>query len=401
MERDKHILEGIRVLDFTAFVAGPYCTMLLADFGADIVKIESPENGDGARFWGKSTDGRSPVFAATNTNKRSLMLDLKQPEAREIVSRLVERSDIAAEAFSPGVAARLGIGYDDLRAQKPNIIYCSVSGFGQTGPLRNKPGFDMALQAHTGIMSMTGEPGAAPVRVGPAAIDILTGSLAFGAICMALYDRAQTGQGQYIDVSLFDSSMSMLSYAVVEYFSVGHIHQPSGGQHPNIVPYGVFKAQDRYFYFGIALERHWSRFCEKLGIGDIASDPRFATNESRINHRQELNDRLNTLFARKPAKEWVQEIEEIGIPANLIHHVGEACDHPHTAAREAVVDIPGMPGWKTPGIPIKLVRSPGEVRATPPVAGGDSKELLLESGFSAKEVDKFISTGLVHQAQGA
>jgi CoA:oxalate CoA-transferase len=398
METSRRILDGVRVLDFTSFVAGPYCTMLLADFGAEIVKIEPPEHGDGGRFWGKSTDGRSPVFTATNRNKRSLMLDLQKPEARDVVARLVARCDVAAEAFSPGVAARLGIGYDDLRAFKPDIIYCSVSGFGQTGPLRNKPGFDMALQAHTGIMSMTGERGAAPVRVGPAAIDILTGSLAFGAINMALYDRVRTGKGQYIDVSLFDSSMSMLSYAVVEYFSAGHIHEPAGSQHPNIVPYGVFKAQDRYFYFGIALEKHWSRFCEKLGLSDIAGDPRFATNGSRVNHRKELNDRLTSVFAAKPAKEWVELIEATGIPASLIHNVGEASDHPHTAAREAIVDVPDMPGWKMPGIPIKLAHSAGDVRMTPPVAGGNSRELLAEAGYSATDIDKFISTGLVRQA---
>jgi crotonobetainyl-CoA:carnitine CoA-transferase CaiB-like acyl-CoA transferase len=398
MATSRRILDGIRVLDFTSFVAGPYCTMLLADFGAEVIKIEPPEHGDGGRFWGKSTDGRSPVFTATNRNKRSLMLDLQKPDAREIVGRLVARCDVAAEAFSPGVATRLGIGYDDLRALKPDIIYCSVSGFGQTGPLRNKPGFDMALQAHTGIMSMTGEPGAAPVRVGPAAIDILTGSLAFGAINMALYDRKRTGEGQYIDVSLFDSSMSMLSYAVVEYFSAGHIHEPAGSQHPNIVPYGVFKAQDRYFYFGIALEKHWSRFCEKLGLGHIADDPRFATNGSRVNHRKEINDLLTALFSTKPAKEWVELIEATGIPASLIHNVGEASDHPHTAAREAIVDVPDMPGWKMPGIPIKLAHSAGDVRLTPPIAGGNSRELLAEAGYSATDIDKFISTGLVRQA---
>ncbi len=392
------ILSDVRVLDFTSFVAGPYCTMLLADFGADIIKIEPPDLGDGSRSWGKSSDGRSPVFVATNRNKRSLVLDLRKPEAASIVAKLVARCDVVAEAFSPGVTAKLGISYDDMRKQKADVIYCSVSGFGQYGPLSSKPGFDMALQAHTGIMSMTGEPGAAPVRVGPAAIDILTGSLAFGAICMALYDRRDSGQGQYIDVSLFDSSMSMLNYAVVEYFSEGHVHKPSGGQHPNIVPYGVFKAQDRYFYFGIALERHWERFCEAFSLKDIATDPKFRNNVSRVAHRAELNDKLNTMFAAKPALEWVHEIEAIGSPASLIYDVGEASDHPHSAARAAVVDVPGMPGWKVPGIPIKLSRTPGQVVGSPPIAGRDTRELLLESGFNSSEIEKFEAIGVVHQA---
>lgn len=392
------ILHGMRVVDLTAYAAGPYATMLLSDFGAEVIKVEPPGTGDNSRGWGKdSYNGRSYLFIAVNRNKKSIVIDLKAEEGRKVVEDLVRGADIVMESFNIGVAERLGMGYEQLRKIKPDLIYCTISGFGRTGPLRDWPGFDMMLQAYTGLMSITGEPGKPPVRIGPGAIDLMTGALAFGAINAALYHRQRTGEGQAIECSLYDTSISLLNYSAVEYAASGHVQEPSGGQHPHIAPYEVFTAQDRYFFLGVANDRHFERFCDKFGFPELKRDPGFATNAQRVRDRVRLKSLLEVHFANKPAQYWVSGCEEIGIPATLIRRVDEATDDPHAVARGAIVPVPGMGHFRMPGIPIHFGKTPGEVVGEPPTAGRDTGAILASLGYSAERIAALAQQGVVVQ----
>jgi crotonobetainyl-CoA:carnitine CoA-transferase CaiB-like acyl-CoA transferase len=368
-------LAGIRVLDFTANAAGPACSMLLADFGAEVIKIEPPE-GDATRRWGKARLGErndlTPTFVSMNRNKQSVVLDLKDPKGLKEARGRIAESDVVIESYAPGVAARLGISYKDASIIKPDVIYCSVSGFGQTGPLSSRPGFDMLMQAFAGHMSITGERGRGSVRSGPSAIDLMTGAHGAFAILVALRHRDKTGEGQAIDVSLYDSAVYMICNHLSEFLTSGQLPDKFGSDFPLIAPYGVFKAKDREFYLGVSSDRMWQSWCKEMARPDLAKDLRFIDMGSRVANREVLLAEMTETSKTRTASEWVDAAIALGIPASLVQTMEEVACHEHTLARELVIDS-GAAGIKTVGIPIKMSKTPGIHRLAPPSLGGETK----------------------------
>jgi formyl-CoA transferase len=371
-------LDGIRVLDFTTAMAGPDASMLLADFGAEVIKVEPPE-GESSRRWGIARFGAagdaSGLFAALNRNKASVTVDLKSREGAAAIRRLASEADVVIESFKPGVAERLGVGYAELSALRPQIVYCSVSGFGQTGPLREQPGYDQLLQAYAGHMSVTGEPGRPSVRIGPSAIDLLTGAHAAFGIMLALRERDRSGVGQHVETSLYDSSLHLISHYIADYSGSGKLHGKLGGSFAFLAPYGMFEGRDREMYIGVGTDVMFAKLSETLGAPGLASDPRFATNGARVEHRDELNDELAPLFATRDAAHWVEVCLALGIPASLVNDLAEVIAQEQALAREMIVET-GIAGVRSAGIPIKLDRTPGSIRRAPPSLGADNEALL-------------------------
>jgi crotonobetainyl-CoA:carnitine CoA-transferase CaiB-like acyl-CoA transferase len=371
-------LDGICVLDFTTAMAGPDASMLLADFGAEVIKVE-PLEGESSRRWGIARFGAggdaSGLFAALNRNKASITVDLKSREGAAAIRRLASEADVVIESFKPGVAERLGIGYAELSARRPEIVYCSVSGFGQTGPLREQPGYDQLLQAYAGHMSVTGEPGRPSVRIGPSAIDLLTGAHAAFGIMLALRERDRSGVGQHVETSLYDSSLHLISHYIADYSGSGQLHGKLGGSFAFLAPYGMFQGRDRELYIGVGTDAMFARLCEALGAPGLASDPRFVTNGARVEHRDELNAELAPLLAARDAAHWVELCLGLGIPASLVHDLAEVIAQEQALAREMIVET-GIAGVRSAGIPIKLGRTPGSIRRAPPSLGADNEALL-------------------------
>ncbi|MDB5452533.1 MAG: CoA transferase [Caulobacteraceae bacterium] len=362
-------LSSITVVDFTGNAAGPSCTMMLADFGAEVIKIEPP-GGDATRQWGQVRLGRNkditPTFVSMNRNKRSLVLDLKNPADLATARDLIAKADVVVEAYAPGVAEKLGVGYAAAAKVNPKVIYCSVSGYGQTGPLTSRPGFDMLMQAFGGHMSITGERGRGSVRSGPSSIDLMTGAHGAFAIMVALRHRDQTGEGQAIDVSLYDSAVYMITNHVTEFMATGALPEKFGADFPLLSPYGVFQAKDREFYLGVATDKMWTRLCEAIGREDLGADPRFEKVAGRLKHKEALFAALEPILASRTGQEWLDLALQLGIPASLIQNMGEVAAHEHTLARDLVVDC-GAYGLKTIGAPIKMSATPANpVRRPPP-----------------------------------
>jgi formyl-CoA transferase len=371
-------LDGIRVLDFTTAMAGPDASMLLADFGAEVIKVEPPE-GESSRRWGIARFGvagdSSGLFAALNRNKASVTVDLKSREGATAIRRLAGEADVVIESFKPGVAERLGVGYAELSALRPEIVYCSVSGFGQTGPLREQPGYDQLLQAYAGHMSVTGEAGRPSVRIGPSAIDLLTGAHAAFGIVLALRERDRSGLGQHVETSLYDSSLHLISHYIADYSGSGQLHGKLGGSFAFLAPYGMFQGRDREMYIGVGTDVMFAKLSEALGAPGLANDPRFATNGARVEHRDELNDELTPLFASRDASHWVEVCLALGIPASLVNDLSEVIAQEQALAREMIVET-GIAGVRSAGIPVKLGRTPGSIRRPPPSLGADNEALL-------------------------
>ena len=328
-------LEGFRVLDLTTAAAGPICTMMLGDFGADVIKLEPP-GGEHGRRWGSSRFGPEEQFSATflayNRNKRSVEIDLKDPAVRPRVEELLRGVDVVVENFKPGVAQRLGLSYDDVRQVQPDVVYCSISGFGQTGPLSRRPGFDMLMQAYTGHLSVTGEEGRPPVRIGHSGVDVLTGAHAAFAIVLGLLHRDRSGEGQYIDTSLYDTGLHLISHFVAEYTGTGQVPVRSGPRFAFLAPYGIFEASDRYFYLGISRDGMWNKFCAAAGWDDLLVDHRFTTNGDRVANQGVLDEVLEPRLARQPASHWLNLAEGLDIPASSIESIDEVVDHQQAKA---------------------------------------------------------------------
>ena len=298
-------LHGIRVLDLSRVLAGPYCTMVLGDLGADVIKVESPE-GDETRGWGPPfASGESAYYLCVNRNKRSIVLDFKTEAGRAILHELVKRSDVLVENFRPGTLARFALDFDSVAAVNPNLIYCSITGFGQTGPLRDKPGYDFMIQAMGGLMSITGEPEGEPMKVGVAVADLFAGQNAVIAILAALQARAQTGKGQHLDVSLFDSQVAMLANVASNFLTSGNLPKRYGNAHANIVPYQSFQASDAWFVVAVGNDKQFEKLCQVLGKGELARDPRFAANVGRVENRDELLALLQLVFLTRASDEWL------------------------------------------------------------------------------------------------
>jgi crotonobetainyl-CoA:carnitine CoA-transferase CaiB-like acyl-CoA transferase len=395
---DTRALAGIRVADFTQIMSGPTGTMLLADFGADVTKIEPPI-GDGSRRWGSNRFGDKEQFSALylslNRNKRSIALDLKSPDGLAVAKRIIAQSDVLVENFKPGVMKRLGLDYETLSAIDPRLVYCSISGFGQTGPLSDRPGYDQLMQAYAGLLSITGEEGRPAVRIGPTAIDILTGTHGAFAIMVALRERDRSGKGQYIDTSLYESALHLMTQWICDYTGSGKMLGRSGPYFPFTAPYGIFLASDREFYMGVGNDKMWVKFCDAIERPDLPKDPRFTSNRLRAGNQKELYVILEPILKSKPVAHWIEIAERLDIPYSLITNLSEVVEQEQAKAREAIVPIEGLDKAKTAGLPMKLSRTPAEIRTPPPELGGNSDAILDELGFGAAEIARMRAAGAV------
>jgi CoA:oxalate CoA-transferase len=372
-------LDGIRVVDLSRILAGPYCSMLLSDFGADIIKIENPNKGDDTRAYGPPfVDGESVYFMSVNRGKRSLALDLKSAKGREVLTKLIHQSDVLLENFRRDFLQSIGFGYDEVAKLNPKIIYASITGYGHTGPWADRPGYDLAVQGQSGIMSLTGDPAGPPFKTGTSLADITAGIYATLGILLALQARQRTGRGQKVDVSLLDGQVSFLTYQAGIYFGTGKTPTRKGNQHPTIVPYETFKARDRYFNLAVGNDRLWVQFCDLLGRQDLKQT--FPTNPIRVEKHDALFPLLQEIFAGKTADEWLAIFEKAGLPCGPIYSVAEVLEHPQVKAREMVIERPHpkLGKVKLTGVPIKLSETPGEAGAAPPLLGQHTDEILRE-----------------------
>ncbi len=376
-------LEGVRVLDFSRVLAGPYCTMLLGDLGADVVKVESPQ-GDETRQWGPpwagdGPDRQSAYYLSVNRNKRSIVLNLKDPDGQRIARALAVRAQIVVENFKPGQMARFGLDYDTLRADNPAVVYASITGYGQTGPYADRPGYDHVIQAMSGLMSITGPPDGPGYKVGVAVADVFTGLFALSAILDALRDAERTGQGRYLDLALLDSQLSALVNVASAALVSGQTPRRYDNAHATIVPYQNFEASDAPFALAVGNDGQFAALCRILGRPDLASDPRYATNPARVTHRDALIAELAPAFASRPAAHWVEACLAAGIPAGPVNTVTQALESDHAAAHHLVRDV-----TLADGTPIRSVASPllpdapGAIRYPPPLLGQHTDEVLGE-----------------------
>jgi crotonobetainyl-CoA:carnitine CoA-transferase CaiB-like acyl-CoA transferase len=372
-------LDGLLVVDLTRVLSGPYCTMLLADMGARVIKVEHPDRGDDTRAWGPPFMGsESAYFLSINRNKESLTLDLKQEEARLVLERLLDRADVLVENFRPGTMARLGFDDETVARRWPRLISCSVSGFGQTGPRRDQPGYDAVIQAEAGLMSITGEPGGSPLRLGVAIADIVSGMFAAQGIAMALLARNRTGRGQRVDVGMLDATAALLTYQAASYFATGRSPERLGNRHPTIVPYETFEAADGEFVLAVGNDDLWRRCCVAIGLEDLSTDPRFETNRDRVANYEELRRPLAAHLRTRARDEWIALLTANGIPCGAVRSVGEVLDDPQLDARQMIetADHAALGVIRLLGVPIKLSSTPGRVRSAPPILGQHTDRIL-------------------------
>ena len=383
-------LEGIRVVDLTRILAGPYCTMMLGDMGAEIIKIENPDGGDDTRGWGPPfLNGVSTYFISINRNKKSLTLNLKDERGKELLRDLIRNSDVMVENFRPGALEKLGFPWEEIHRINPAMIFASLSGFGQTGPRKSEPGFDVVIQGEGGIMSITGEPDAPPSKVGASIADITAGMLAAQGILLSLYHREKTGVGQMVDVGMLDGQVALLTYHANNYFGTGKLPPRRGNKHPSITPYETYECRDGYFNLGVGNDSLWRRFCDAMGLGHIKEDPKFAINKDRVDNRLELQEILDAFFAEKTVGETLNALRSAGVPCGPINNLEQVLNEPQILAREMVVDVdvPVAGPTKVTGVPIKLSETPGAVRTPPPTLGQHTDE-VLESVLGMDEAQR-------------
>ena len=370
-------LSDIKVLDLTRVLAGPYATMVLADHGAEIIKIEQPEKGDDSRAYGPYKNGESAYFMSLNRNKESITLNLKTPEGKEILKELVKKVDVLVENFRPGTMEKLGLGYEVLKEINSRLIYASSTGYGQTGPYSQRPAYDAVVQAMGGIMSITGQADGVPTRVGTSIGDIAAGLFCAIGILAALQERARSGLGQMVDVAMLDCQVAILENAISRYEFTGEIPRPIGNRHPSIVPFETFNTLSDPIMVAAGNDRLWATLCELMEL-DIACDPRYATNPQRNEHYAELRPILAEKFMTKTAEEWQPMFDKAGIPSGPINTVDKVVKNEQVVAREMILEVehPVAGTTRVPGIPIKLSRTPGEIRMAAPVLGADTEKLL-------------------------
>jgi crotonobetainyl-CoA:carnitine CoA-transferase CaiB-like acyl-CoA transferase len=369
-------LEGFTVLDLTRVLSGPYCTMHLADMGARVIKIEQPGRGDDTRRFGPPfLQGESAYFLSVNRNKESVALDFKHREGRALLDRLIGQSDVLVENFRPGTLAKLGLDYAALAGVHPRLIYCSISGFGQTGPRSTEAGYDAMIQAEGGLMSVTGGSDGPPYRLGVAIADLVSGMLAANGITLALLARERTGRGQLVDVSLLDSVAALLTYQAGIYFATGAPPPRLGNRHPTIAPYELFAASDGDFVLAVANDELWRRFCE---VADIEPNDRFATNPQRVQRYDELRPLVADRLGRRTRQDWITRLGAVGVPCGLVRDLGELFADPQVAARDMVAEIEHrtIGPLRMLGVPIKLSDTPGAVRTAPPTLGEHTDAVL-------------------------
>ena len=389
-------LDGLRVLDVTQVMAGPFCTMLLADLGADVIKIEPPA-GDSTRTMPGAVGTDSPSFNAVNRGKRSVVLNLKTPEGREALKRLARTADILVENYRPGVLAALGLDYESLNAVNPRLIYASISGYGQTGPDRRKGGFDLVAQGISGIMSITGEAGGPPVKAGVPLTDLGAGLFGLIGILAALDHRHRAGAGQYIDTSLVDAGVALSVWEATEYFAGLGVPQPKGSAHRMFAPYQAIRCADGYITLGTANDRLFRRFCDLLEHPEWATDPQFADNETRLENQAELAAQIEAVTSQQPRAHWIALFEANEIPCGPINNYEQVFADPHIVAREMAVDVehPTLGRMKSLGSAIKMSGTPTNPRRRAPLLGEHTEAVLKEYGFSADEIASLHAAGAV------
>lgn len=392
MKSNGGALTGLKVVDISRVLGGPYCGQILADHGADVVKVEPPQ-GDDTREWGPPfKDGISAYFSGLNRNKRSVALDLGSPKGQEVLFRLLEGADVLVENFKTGTMERWGIGYETLSKRFPGLIHCRVTGFGPDGPFGGFPGYDAVAQALSGLMSINGTPESGPVRVGIPIIDLCAGMNAAIGVLMALYERQKSGKGQFLEVSLYDTGVALLHPHAANFFMSGKTPTPTGDSHPNLTPYDQYKTKTRNVFVGAGNDRQFRILCQELGVPELAEDERFRTNSDRLKNRKALDEALRALFLKADPEELCKRLLAAGVPAGAVQAMPEVVGHPHTKHREMVVELDGYQGT---GIPVKLGRTPGRVRSKPPQFAAEGKAILKEAGYADAEIDALTKDGVV------
>lgn len=392
-------LEGVKVIDLTRVLSGPYTTMVLADLGAEVIKIERFPGGDDSRRLGPHVNGESYCFASANRNKRSIGLDLKSDEGRELALRLIDETDVVVENFRPGVTERLGLDYGTVKARNPDVIYCSITGFGQTGPYRLRPGYDIIAQGITGFLRMTGQPDGRPTKVGIAINDIAAGATAVQGILAAYVHRLRGGGGQYLDISLVDSGLAWTIWESAAYFGAGELPAPTGTRHRRTTPYQAYKTKDGYVTAGGNNERLWKKFCtEVLQRHDLLEDDRYRTLADRLENIDELEADIEAVLVTDVTEAWVSRLDEAGVPGGPVYTYDQTLDNEHVRARDMVqqVDHPRIGTMDILGPAIKLSETPARIDSPAPWLGQHTVETLETLGVSADEIDRLFADGVVY-----
>jgi crotonobetainyl-CoA:carnitine CoA-transferase CaiB-like acyl-CoA transferase len=391
-------LAGVRVIDFTRILAGPFGSMFLGDMGAEVIKVEEPAKGDDTRGWPPFVGGEATYFLAVNRSKKSLTLNMKAPEGQAILRRLIAKADVVLENFRPGTMGRLGFGYEALHALNPRLVYCSISGFGESGPEASRPGYDLIVQGESGVMDLTGFPDGPPVKVGNSIADLVAGMAAAQGITLALLARERTGRGQKVEIGMLDVMAALLTYQAGLYWNAGGQPKRRGNQHPSIVPYEVFQARDGYLTLGVANNSLWEKTCRALDRPELARDVRFDTEANRVANRAVLIPLLNDIFGTRPADEWLTRLEAAGVPAGKIKTVAEVCESPHLRARGMVVKLPHPKAGSITvmGVPVRLGDTPGAATIAPPLLGQHTDDILTRLlRIPRAKVEKLRAAGVV------
>ncbi len=395
-------LSGVRLIDVTQIMAGPFCTMLLGDMGADVIKIEKPDGGDDVRRSGPPfVAGESATFLNIGRNKRSVVIDMKRPEGAEIVRSMTKDAEIFVQNLRPGRLEGFGLGYDEVRKVNPAIVYASITGYGRTGPLKDKPGFDLMAQGHSGIMSVTGHPGQPPVKVSVPITDLNAGLFTAYGILAAYVNRLKTGEGQHVDSSLMEAGVAYTMWESAIYFTTGRSPGPNGSAHQISAPYQALPTGDGYITVGGANQRNWENICRAIGREELISDPRFLNNAGRMANRPALEATLGDTLQTKPTAYWLTVLGEAGVPSGPINDMAQVYADPQVIARDMVVEVehPTAGTIRNVGIPVKLSETPGNIRRPPPRFGEHTEQVLGEFGYSTTEIDGLRDRGIVKTLQ--
>ncbi|MFS0875941.1 CaiB/BaiF CoA transferase family protein [Solibacillus isronensis] len=390
-------LEGFKVLDLSRTLAGPYATMMLADMGADVIKVEEPSSGDESRrFTPPKWNDESCYYLAANRNKRGITVNLKSPEGIEIIKELVKDADVLVENFRTGTMEKLGLGYETLKEINPKLVFCSISGFGRTGPEKDRAGYDVLLQAFAGLMSITGEEDR-PAKAGMSIADLTTGIFAAFGIVSALHASKNTGIGQYLDISLLDSQVALLNHMAVGYMAEGTYPKRMGTAHGSLVPYRAFKTGDNDVVIAVANDGLWNKMCTALGWTDMENEEKFKLNAHRVKYRDELESLIQERFLQMSSEEITGKLDRAGVPCGPIQTIDQVLKHPQVIAREMMIDIehPNVPNLKVPAFPVKFSETKPQVRYAPPLLGEHSEEVLRSLGYSDEKIRELIENKVI------